>query len=176
MLHRHHIIPHHAGGTNDRSNLEMVTVEQHADRHRVLFETHGRWQDELAWKTLSGQIGKDEARRNAASLTNTGKKYALGCKHPPRSPEWRQKQSLAKMGHVVSEETKKRLSCRMLGNQYTVGRKRPIEERIRIGLKLKDVPQTKIECPRCQKTGGVAAMKRWHFENCKHINSGYDHA
>ena len=27
--------------------------------------------------------------------------------------------------------------------------------------------QTEVECPHCGKTGGISAMKRWHFDNCK---------
>jgi hypothetical protein len=29
------------------------------------------------------------------------------------------------------------------------------------------VPMAKVECPHCQKIGGVGAMGRWHFDNCK---------
>lgn len=28
-------------------------------------------------------------------------------------------------------------------------------------------PKKKVECPHCQKIGGDAIMKRWHFDNCK---------
>lgn len=28
-------------------------------------------------------------------------------------------------------------------------------------------PKEKIECPHCKKMGGIPAMKRWHFDNCK---------
>ena len=58
--HKHHIIPRHAGGTDDPSNLVELTVEEHANAHRRLYEEEGRWQDELAWKTLSGLVGKEK--------------------------------------------------------------------------------------------------------------------
>lgn len=58
MSHLHHIVPIHAGGTDDPSNLVELTVEE---AHRILFEKYGRVQDEVAWKMLSGQIGKTEA-------------------------------------------------------------------------------------------------------------------
>jgi hypothetical protein len=60
MKHKHHIVPRHAGGSDNLENLIELTIEEHADAHKTLFETYGRWQDELAWKMLSGQIGKDE--------------------------------------------------------------------------------------------------------------------
>ena len=58
--HKHHIIPRHMGGTDNPENIVELTIEEHAEAHRKLYEEHGRWQDELAWKGLSGQIGKDE--------------------------------------------------------------------------------------------------------------------
>ena len=60
IIHKHHIVPKHAGGSDDPSNIAHLNIEQHAEAHRVLYEEHGRWQDKLAWKGLSGSIGKDE--------------------------------------------------------------------------------------------------------------------
>ena len=48
------------GGTDDPSNLIKLTVEEHAEAHRKLFLEHGRWQDEIAWKMLSGMIDRAE--------------------------------------------------------------------------------------------------------------------
>ena len=62
MKHLHHIVPKHAGGSNDSSNLIELTVEEHAEAHRLLWEQHDRWQDKIAWKTLSGQISIQEAK------------------------------------------------------------------------------------------------------------------
>jgi hypothetical protein len=60
--HNHHIIPKHAGGTNDPENLVELTLEEHAEVHLKRFEKYGQWQDETAWKALSGQITFAEAR------------------------------------------------------------------------------------------------------------------
>ena len=61
------------GGTDHPSNLIKLTVEEHAEAHRQLFEKHGKWQDEIAWKTLSGQISNAEAIKLAQSFSNKGK-------------------------------------------------------------------------------------------------------
>jgi hypothetical protein len=53
MLHKHHIIPRYLGGTDDPSNLVELTVEQHAEAHRLLYEQHGNWQDYVAWQGLA---------------------------------------------------------------------------------------------------------------------------
>ena len=58
--HKHHIIPRHAGGSNDPDNSVYLTVEEHAEAHRKLYEEYGRWEDYYAYMGLSGQIGKDE--------------------------------------------------------------------------------------------------------------------
>ena len=71
--HKHHIIPKHAGGSDDPSNLIELTVEEHAEAHRKLYEEHGRWQDKVAWKALSGMIGKEDVIKEV--LKNVDKSY-----------------------------------------------------------------------------------------------------
>lgn len=68
MLHTHHIIPKHMGGTDDPDNLVELTVEEHAEAHKKLWEEHGKWEDELAWKALSGQIKMSEASKEAQKI------------------------------------------------------------------------------------------------------------
>ena len=72
VTHKHHIVPRHAGGSNDPSNLIELTVEEHAEAHRILFEQHGRWQDEIAWLNLTGRITCEEARVLAVKKSLTG--------------------------------------------------------------------------------------------------------
>ena len=73
MKHKHHIIPKHIGGTDDPSNIIELTVEEHAEAHRVLWEKYNRDQDWLAWKGLSKQIGKEEIIKKYCSIAS--KKY-----------------------------------------------------------------------------------------------------
>ena len=70
MKHWHHIVPKHAGGTDDPSNLVLLSVEEHAEAHRKLWEQYGRWQDKIAWQTLSGQISIQEAREEMMKQNN----------------------------------------------------------------------------------------------------------
>jgi hypothetical protein len=58
--HSHHIIPRHAGGTNDSTNLVELTVEEHAEAHKALYEQYGLLEDKLAWKGLVGLIDTAE--------------------------------------------------------------------------------------------------------------------
>jgi hypothetical protein len=70
MKHKHHIVPKHMGGSDDPSNLIELTIEEHAEAHKKLWEEHGRWQDKIAWKTLSGQINIQEARMEMMKYNN----------------------------------------------------------------------------------------------------------
>jgi len=60
MKHQHHIIPRHVGGSDDPNNLVLLSVEEHAEAHRLLFEKHGYQADRCAWKGLSALIGKED--------------------------------------------------------------------------------------------------------------------
>lgn len=91
IKHKHHIIPKHMGGSDDPSNLIELTIEEHADAHRKLYEKYGYHQDMIAWKALSGQITNSEAARLAISLRDTS--YM-------QTEEYRQKISKANKGKI----------------------------------------------------------------------------
>ena len=99
ITHKHHIIPKHVGGTDDPSNIIVLTIEEHAEAHRVLYEKYGRTEDRLAWLGLSGQIGKDEILLELAR-SRKGEK---------RSVEFCENMSRNRKGHTVSEETRKKI-------------------------------------------------------------------
>lgn len=50
--HRHHVIPRHAGGTDDDSNLVYLTPEEHARAHLELFKKYGKYEDAMAYNSL----------------------------------------------------------------------------------------------------------------------------
>jgi hypothetical protein len=74
LVHRHHIIPRHMGGTDDPSNIIEVTVEEHAELHRRLYNAFGHWEDKIAYLGLSGRIGKEEIIREKARAKMLGTK------------------------------------------------------------------------------------------------------
>jgi hypothetical protein len=65
MMHIHHIIPKHMGGTDDPENLIECSIEEHAQHHKELWEKHGHEWDRIAWLSLSGQVSVSDARRLA---------------------------------------------------------------------------------------------------------------
>lgn len=67
LMHRHHIIPRYRGGSDDESNLTPpISIQEHAELHRQLWEAEGYPEDFIAWKALSGRMTSEEARLAAA--------------------------------------------------------------------------------------------------------------
>lgn len=110
IYHNHHIIPKHMGGTDDPSNLIELTIEEHAEAHRVLYEKHGHKEDYLAWRALSGQIGREEIlyERSIMGASQPGEKNGMWGK--THSDEQRAKWSKERSGVKLSEEHKKNMS------------------------------------------------------------------
>lgn len=127
------------GGSDDSSNLIELTVEEHAEAHRLLYEKHGNWQDYLAWQGLSKRMSCEEMSREAARLANTGKqlsqetrqkisKAKKGVKH---SPEHVKNNSLAQSGKVLSDEHKMKISSALSGRELSE------EHKNNVGKKMK---------------------------------------
>ena len=120
ILHKHHIIPKHAGGTDDPSNLIYLTVEEHAEAHKKLWEEHGRWQDHIAWKALAGSIGQDEiiyrkVRPNLGKKFSDETKRKMSENNPMKRKEISEKSANWKRGRKRSVETKAKISTTMTG-------------------------------------------------------------
>lgn len=95
IYHNHHIIPRHAGGSDDPSNIVRLTVEEHAEAHRILYETYGRIEDRIAWKMLSGKTNETEA--DFHELYRQAGLQSLGRRH---SEETKQKIGNANRGNA----------------------------------------------------------------------------
>lgn len=114
--HRHHIIPRHAGGTDDPTNLVSLTIPEHAEAHRVLWEQHGRLQDKLAWLLLSGKTEEAEATRIA--LAQEGFREFL---NSDDAIAWKERIRAGTTGRVQSADTRRKRS-ESLKTAYREGR------------------------------------------------------
>lgn len=131
MKHKHHIIPKHMGGTDDPSNLIELTVEEHAEAHKVLWERHNKWEDFIAWQALAKIIPSVEVHSEATkqgmkkwwnNLTEEQKNdYKRKCSIKPENyiphkghtyvhtEEAKRKISAFHKGKIISEETKRKM-------------------------------------------------------------------
>lgn len=149
ILHRHHIVPRHAGGTNDERNIAHLTIAEHAEAHRVLYEKYGRWQDKIAWEMLSGQIPFAEARLAANIASQTGR---------PKSAEHRKKLADLRRGKRLPEEVRNRMSASRVGLLHSEETKQKIRA-ANIGKKIPEELVRKQALVR-QKTDGTP----FHFD------------
>jgi len=189
MKHTHHIIPKHMGGTDDPSNLVELTVEEHAEAHRKLWEQYGHWEDEIAWKGLSKCIGNDEifyAIMKEAGRENSRKRILEGTHHFLDSQvqsrinkrrvqngthnflgggEVQKKKLLEGTHHFQSSEwqTKENLRRVSEGTHHFLGGKIQ-KDLVREG---KHHFLTYYTCPHCNRSGKGPTFKRHHFDKCK---------
>jgi hypothetical protein len=121
MKHIHHIIPKHQGGTDDPTNLIELSIEEHAEAHRLLYEKYGRKEDYIAWKGLSSSIGKESLFLEKSSLGGKKNTKAKTIEHRRKLSESNKKshpKGMTKIGGVQkhSDEVKKRISESMKGH------------------------------------------------------------
>jgi len=138
MKHKHHIIPKHMGGTDDPSNLVELTIEEHAEAHRILYEQFGKWEDYYAWQGLAGIIPKSELIREIQRVANTGKFMSgetrekirqanIGKKHKPETIE---KNRQWHLGKKLSDETKRKIQDSRQGFKQTEYQKKTLSEKL----------------------------------------------
>jgi len=60
MLHRHHIIPRHLGGTDDTSNIVRIDGHCHAVWHWCEWKRTGSNKQRSAWNFLKGRLQHEE--------------------------------------------------------------------------------------------------------------------
>jgi hypothetical protein len=105
------------GGSDDPSNLILLSIKKHALAHKKLWETYNKIEDFMAWKMLSGKTKEAEIAR--IKLANTGFKTFIKSK---KSKQWRKKISKSLTGLKKSDSTKSKLSA-SLKKAYESGKK-----------------------------------------------------
>lgn len=184
-VYKHHVIPRHEWkrrfgnlvGFNDKDNIVHLTLEQHIHVHRILYELNKNDWDRIAFQGMSGMIDKEDIHWELKSIGGKiGGSRSKGRKRPNHTQEHKKKISEArisiwrtptekmiqgirrmtktKKGTILSEDHRKHISSGLKGNQRVLGKR---------------WKQNKIECVHCRKTGGIGQMKRYHFNNCKHL-------
>jgi len=108
------------GGSDEPSNLVELTVEEHADAHRLLWEQHGKKEDLLAWLSLSKQVSEQEIQLIRSSIggkNNRGKQKSE--EHKKKISE-SIKSMFNKLGKFLTNEQREKISLAMMGNNNFV--------------------------------------------------------
>ena len=171
MDHKHHIIPKHEWkrrfgslrGIDALDNVVVLSITQHAEAHRWLWEQYGRWEDECAWKGTAGIIGKEEIIHRILSVSKLGNSWNKGVS---KTEEHKKNISLGHMGMVQgppSKEHRRKLSIALSGPKNPMYGK----DRGELMKLCTEKSLTKKQCPHCGLSASLGNSKRWHFDNCK---------
>ena len=179
----HHIIPRSLGGSDTNDNLVSLTAREHYICHLLLpkmLEGESKYKmlcailrmahsnQEQRVKVPSRvyervKIEKAAMHSKLYSGTNNpfyGKKHSEETKQKIREARARQ---LQRDGNMTAEARAK-LSAAAKGRVFSEEHKAKLSAATKGKTKKK---HDKVTCPHCNKTGGVGAFKRWHFDNCK---------
>jgi hypothetical protein len=98
------------GGNDNEDNLIELTIEEHAEMHKILYEKYGKKEDYLAWKGLLGQIDIEEIIEEKCSIGGKNNKNI------PKTEEHKNKISETLIEFFSNEEERIKVSERMKGN------------------------------------------------------------
>lgn len=191
---KHHIVPRKLGGTNDSSNLVILTAREHFIAHLLLAKIHGgpMWhaahmmsnmkrytnrkyekvKEEHAKqvsKRHTGKVVSIETRKKISENKERATKISQTLKGRPKSKEHKEAYKQARSagrGWICPESKKERQRITMKGAGNPMWGKTHNEEARK---NISEANKQKITCPHCGKTGGIAIMKRWHFTHCKRL-------
>jgi len=108
----------------------------------------------------SGRILSEELR---SKISNTLKGKKKSKEAVAKRAKTRKGQPSALKGRKLTEEHRKKVSESLIGvNAGKPGRVWTEEERSKL-----QKPKPKVECPHCNKVGGLPQMKQYHFDKCK---------
>lgn len=178
---KHHVTPRCLGGSDTKDNLVELTAREHFICHQLLCKIYPE-NTKLVfalWAMINMRTSSQErVKVNSTLYEEVKQKHSKlkselykGRKQPKEVIE---KRMLKQYGRVCKPETRTKIAAAATGHTRNVGRIASASTREKIGaskrgktIATKGVPKQKIECPHCEKIGGISQMKRWHFENCK---------
>lgn len=96
------------------------------------------------------------------------RKISESLKGKPKTKEHIENSSKARLGMKQSPESNIKRSIASTGsNNPMFGRTHDESAR----EKIRQANKQKTQCPHCAKVGGIAIMKRWHFDKCKEFTN-----
>ena len=180
---QHHILPKCLGGCDNDDNKTLLTAREHFLCHWILHRlnpdnsklTHafhmmcfakGRLQSRYTPSSRAIKEAKD-AHANCLRVSMRGEKNHM---YGRKRPDVAQRNSILKKGVASSLIGTTRPN--FIGELHPrFGKQHTSESKANMSASKRGISQPKIECPYCGKIGGNSNIKRYHFENCKKIQS-----
>lgn len=137
---RHHIIPVCMGGTNDKTNLVLLTPEEHWVAHLLLVKIYpGNKSLIFACQAMS-MTGGNTSRQTNKMFGWIRKKYS-------------NEMSILRKGRAISEEQKKKISATLKGRPtpHQLGEKN-VSKRLEVAKKISDSNKGKKRLPLSAET------------------------
>jgi len=178
---KHHVIPKSLGGSNDPTNIVLLTAKEHFICHLLLVKmTNGdnkRRMVNAAWGMATRRNHFQTGRSRITSRT-----YEFLKSNLTQSPEANLARSKKLKGRIIgpmSDEHRKKLSApktiehrekiskSRLGKSW--GYKHSDETKNKMSDWQKGVPKEKIVCEHCGKETSIMNHSRWHGSKCKNI-------
>ena len=171
----HHIVPRCMGGSDESENLVVLSLREHFIAHLLLSEMYGG-KLTYAFYLMSKREGctnrKYEHLREdfISAIKNDkerGKKISKSLTGVSKSEEHKENYRKSRangVGWICPEHKKQAQKETMKGEGNPMWGRTHGENARKI---ISEVNKQQITCPHCGKVGGIAIMKRWHFDNCK---------
>jgi hypothetical protein len=166
----HHIVPKSLGGSNELSNLVLLTAKEHFIAHLLLYNHYKsvNIQGESFKKMAFALVSMSSTNKNLSRIKLNSRQYSI----------IREAARLSRLGFKVLDtinyKKPKSLAHReSIRNARLIAPPRSKETKEKMKQTALSRPDsfsgnyTTVTCPHCTKVGQTNAMYRWHFENCK---------
>ena len=150
---KHHIIPKCMGGTDDVKNLILLPTRAHFIAHYLLYKAYPNNKKISHAFAMMGVCNKFQNRKMNSYLYEQSKIA----------------RSSALLGVPRPESVKVKMRKPKL-NKENYKKPKSVEHSQKISEALKGIKKETISCPICKKKGSISNMKRWHFDNCRHVS------
>lgn len=171
----HHIMPKCMGGSDEKENLVSLTAREHFIAHLLLSKLYG---GKLTYALYLMSCRKGFTNRKYKELRDAFvvmiksnkersikiSKSLTGVSKSEEHKENYRKSRANGSGWVCPEHKKQTLKETMKGEGNPMWG-RTHDQNVR--NIISEANKQQIVCPHCGKVGGIAVMKRWHFDNCK---------
>lgn len=185
---RHHIIPKSLQGSNDSTNIVILTAREHFICHLLLIKmVEGIYKSKMAyaaWQLSRPTRNKNlkitnkiyENLKRELSISYTGRKRKPFTNEAKKNMSESHKNNPNCLGHKHTKESKELMSKNRKG--LTTGKSNPFygkthsKETIELialksSLKQKGISKPKSACQYCGMMCAVNTMKMYHGESCK---------